>query len=257
MKKQLVLRERVYRFYNANKEEGKMFTINHFSAENEHPRTIRRIIDRIESRIPMIHQRKYAQSTLKMNKAKLSKLEELFDHSKGISQRGAASKFKISPSFVNKLLKTKTEIKCYHKMKIPKRTEVQKAQGRSKCATLFSKFRKFENFQIVMDDESYFTLSRSSINGNGYFYSSDKTETPAKVKYSPKSKFEKKVLVWIAASAKGLSKPYIQQSGMAIDQKSTKMSAFDLDYFLSSVLIILKTTINFGPTWQALIMRRA
>ena len=94
MKKQLVLRERVYRFYNANKEEGKMFTINHFSAENEHPRTIRRIIDRIESRIPMIHQRKYAQSTLKMNKAKLSKLEELFDHSKGIS-RLQSSKFHL------------------------------------------------------------------------------------------------------------------------------------------------------------------
>jgi hypothetical protein len=69
-----------------------------------------------------------------------------------------------------------------------------------------------------MDDESYFTLSHSTINGNNNFYTSDMNSTPASVKYQTAAKYESKLLVWIAASPKGLSKPFIVPNGLAINQ---------------------------------------
>ena len=96
MGKQLELRERVYRFYNQHKTKGKMFTIYHFTAENEHDKSIRRIIERIENGIPMDHQRKYAQSTLKIS----DDSENLFENQCGISQSQAAARLNISASYV-------------------------------------------------------------------------------------------------------------------------------------------------------------
>ena len=46
MKKQLDLRERVYKFYQSNQDKGKMYIISHLEVEGHHERTIRRIIDR-------------------------------------------------------------------------------------------------------------------------------------------------------------------------------------------------------------------
>lgn len=215
MRKQEALRERVYRFYNAKKSEGKMFTIEHFKAEGEHPTTIRRIIDRFNAGIAISHQSGAGRPVVKMSESKVKLLLKHFDHQKGRSCRNAAARFKVSKSYVGKILKTKSSIRCHKKTTIPKRTEKQKSLARSKCARL-SKFLK--NIPIVMDDESYFTLSHATINGNGTFYSSNVAKTPASVKYRPKAKFEEKVLVWVAASSKGLSKPLITKSGLAVNQ---------------------------------------
>ena len=69
-----------------------------------------------------------------------------------------------------------------------------------------------------MDDESYFTLKHSTINGNNNFYSSNVIETPASVKYDSISKFEDKLLVWMCWSNKRVSKPCFVPSGTAINQ---------------------------------------
>lgn len=66
----------------------------------------------------------------------------------------------------------------------------------------------------IQDDESYFTLSRSC--GNEYYFQGRK-EVDRNVKFLPKKKFEAKVLVWIAISRRGRSKPVILTSKMAID----------------------------------------
>ena len=70
-----------------------------------------------------------------------------------------------------------------------------------------------------MYDESYFTLAHTSINGNDRFYTSDFDSTPAMVKYSPTAKYEKKILVYVCFSEKGISKPYFVPSGVAVNQK--------------------------------------
>ena len=70
-----------------------------------------------------------------------------------------------------------------------------------------------------MDDESYFTLSDSTLSGNGTFYSNDRTLTPYDDKHYDKLKYELIVLVWLFISTKGFSRVHIRPSGMAINQK--------------------------------------
>ena len=101
-------------------------------------------------------------------------------------------------------------------MTIPNRNEVQRAVARSKCSALV---RKFPRVDWILDDESYFTLSHSTINGNNNFYSSDVSLTPESEKFTKKSKHEPKLLVWVAMSPAGLSLPFIQPAGMAITSK--------------------------------------
>ena len=83
-----------------------------------------------------------------------------------------------------------------------------------KCAALY---RKYGLKDWVLDGESYFTLSNSSINGNANYYSDHKQQTPATVQYINKVKFEKKLSVWVGVSTRGISEPSVVPSGMAIN----------------------------------------
>jgi len=94
-------------------------------------------------------------------------------------------------------------------MRIPSRTEKQKIAARAKCGNLYL---KNPNISWVLDDESYFTLRHSTVNGNGTFYSSEISKTPASVKYNPLKKFEPKLLVCLC-----ISDPIFRQSGMAVN----------------------------------------
>ena len=84
------------------------------------------------------------------------------------------------------------------------------------------KFRKlvalFRKKIIIIDDESYFPLSNSDLSENAGFYTSDLDATPNEVKLKRKSKYEPKLLVWIALSEKGVSKYYIAPSGQAVNE---------------------------------------
>ena len=56
--------------------------------------------------------------------------------------------------------------------------------------------------------------------GNDRFYSDDINKTPDEVKYAHRQKFESKLLVWLAISPKGVTKPFFAPSGMAINQNT-------------------------------------
>lgn len=80
-----------------------------------------------------------------------------------------------------------------------------------KCERLI---RKFGNRDFVLDDETYFTLSHSLVGGNDGFYTTDIFLASPKIKFATKAKFEAKVQVWIAMGLKGLSRLFIQKSGL-------------------------------------------
>jgi DNA-binding protein len=106
-------------------------------------------------------------------------------------------------------------IDCRKKQRIPDRSEKQAIEAKKKCRILL---KKYPNFCWIMDDESYFTLSHSSINGNNVYYSSNVSATPSNVKFTKKKKFEDKLLVWLAISNKGISEVFYAKSGLAINQ---------------------------------------
>ena len=55
-------------------------------------------------------------------------------------------------------------IQKYRKQEIPRdRSDQQKLVDRAKCATLY---RKYRDREWILDDESYFTKTHPTINGN-------------------------------------------------------------------------------------------
>ena len=145
----------------------------------------------------------------------MAKLKRLVDHKDGIFQKNLAEMFQCTQQYISKTIKNTLQIELRRKFKIPHRTAKQQAEAQGKCSRLY---RKFKNFDWILDDESYFTLSHATINNNGSYYTSDQNLTPASVKYRPTKKFEPKCLVWLALSSKGISEPFICESGMAINQ---------------------------------------
>ena len=79
--------------------------------------------------------------------------------------------------------------------------------------------RNLANLDFFLDDESYFSKSNKKNSGNSGFYASDVSSTPNDVKYKPKQKFEEHILVYVVISFRGISKPYIVPSGLAIIQE--------------------------------------
>ena len=79
---------------------------------------------------------------------------------------------------------------------------------------IYDNYRKCD---FLIDDESYFTLRNSTLAGNDEYYTSDKKPTPSRVSTKNKSKYEPKLLVWIAISPKGVTHAHISPSGQAIN----------------------------------------
>ena len=79
-------------------------------------------------------------------------------------------------------------------------------------------YRKYRDREFVLDDECYFTKRRTNSNGNDIFYSNNKDLAPANIKFKKVAKFEYKLLVYIVISPRGVSEPFIQPSGNAVNQ---------------------------------------
>ncbi len=79
--------------------------------------------------------------------------------------------------------------------------------------------KNYASLDFVLDDEKYFTLSAPQMPGNESFYSSDPSSAPPSIKLKFKKKFEPKVMLYIAISPRGISKPYFQKGGLAVNQK--------------------------------------
>ncbi|KAL4473425.1 hypothetical protein ABPG72_012104 [Tetrahymena utriculariae] len=203
-------------FFLKNKNKGKPFMKRRFKEFGAPKRSLNRWLKMLyegkslsrkvgSGRIPKI-----------ATKETIKKLNKYFNHKSGVSQRKFANKVGCSQSYVNRLLKKKTNISCYKKTKQPKMTIQQQEDAKSKCDILRKKYR---NVDFILDDESYFTLSHTTLSGNDRFYSSDLNLTSHSVKYDFKMKFEPKILLWIAISLRGISKPYIAQRGITINQE--------------------------------------
>lgn len=212
--KEDALRFRVYKFYEDHIFHGKPFTVRHFMEEGVPRRTVYNILDRFSKGLAPERHTGSGRKAKKLTKGQLKRLSKMFENKSGISQRIAARKLNVSQPLVHRALKMKLAIKYRKKQKIPARNRNQIQLAKTKCGRLL---RKFSDREFVLDDESYFTLSHSSINGNDGFYSSDPQNAPTNLKFMPTAKFENKVLVWIAVSPKGLSKPLIRNSGYAIN----------------------------------------
>jgi len=79
--------------------------------------------------------------------------------------------------------------------------------------------KKFHGQEFVLDNENYFMYENSDKNANAGIYTRVINTAPDDVKFKMKKKFEKKLLVWLAISKRGISHLFIAPSGLAIDQE--------------------------------------
>ncbi len=74
--------------------------------------------------------------------------------------------------------------------------------------------------QIVIDDESYFTIEDKKCSRNDSFYAFDIENVDPNVKFKNVGKFTAKLLVWIAFSSRGFAKAFFMRSRGAINAKT-------------------------------------
>ncbi len=143
----------------------------------------------------------------------------------GDTQKKLAKKSGVAKSTIYYNLK-KLGLRYCKRQKTPKYIEKQLEEVPKKCRKIRRELTTKETF-IIVDDEKNFTFSNNDMPQNTGFYTSDKEHTPDHVKYKQKEKYEKKILVWLALSAKGISTPFIG---------TTKDPAINADVYIEKCL---------------------
>jgi predicted transcriptional regulator len=206
-------------FYLKNKNLERKEIFRKFEGLGASKRTFNSWLERLQKNKTLERKTGSGRVAKKVNSKVIKAIKRKFNHRHGCSQRKVASEFNISQQYVSKILKESSDINCYKKIKRPLMNEEQKKLLRPKCKQLVEKYR---GYKFIIDDESYFTLSNTTLPGNDRFYSNNIQMTPDHVKYKYQAKYESKVMVWIAISPSGISKPCFSQSGLAVNQEVYK-----------------------------------
>ncbi|CAF3738296.1 unnamed protein product [Rotaria socialis] len=108
----------------------------------------------------------------------------------------------------------------YRKQKrAPRYTEKQIEEVPTRARRLYRTLWN-NDIELIMNDEKYFTLTNESVSTNRGFYTSDPSTTPSEVKFKRTQKYPAKILVWIAISEKGISKPFFAKQTQAINERT-------------------------------------
>ena len=207
----------VVNFYEDHRDEGKSFTCRHFQAMRMSKRTVYSILARYEERGDTIRKKGSGRPAAKMTQAAQKRLVKAAADKKAVSTRKLARKFGVDHSYISKVLR-KNKCKYYKRSNVPQTTPQQEAKQKTRCRKLSRDFLPAKSSTaVVMDDESYFPFKHDQIPGNVGFYTMNKENTPPIIKYSPKTKFPKKMLVWIAISESGHSRPFFVPSRGSIN----------------------------------------
>ncbi|KAJ3661692.1 hypothetical protein Zmor_006079 [Zophobas morio] len=191
-----------------------MFTVEHFLKDGISRSTIYDILKR------SIIERKQGSGRKPtiMTQKNLKRLKTRFNNKDGVSQGDVARIFGCSQQYISKSLK-KLQVKARKKQKSPAYTESQIAKLKKDYRYLV---RDFEDKNFILDDESYFTLSKPQMPGNSFYYTDDSSVTPPEVEFKMRSKFDKKVMLYTVVSNRGVSEPFFKESGLAVNQEVYK-----------------------------------
>ena len=101
-------------------------------------------------------------------KSNIRRIKNFFNQRSSRSQTKCAGKVGCHQTYVGRILMKYTMVGCRKKHKRPYQTHQQSKAMRPKCRRLLCRYRETD---FIIDDESYFTLSNTSLAGNDRFYS--------------------------------------------------------------------------------------
>lgn len=126
----------------------------------------------------------------------------------------------------NHHLKKSFTVNHFYAMNVPKRTiydicqrvDSSKSEQKKKLRQLSeNEFAPSNGLEIIIDDESFFTLDGSDTANNRHYYCKSGQVVDTEVYFKRKKKFVSKVLVWVAISPRGHSAAYICPSGNSVN----------------------------------------
>ena len=195
------LRKRVYSMLGQNTILKNGDIVKHFVQGGFIRQTIYDIVKRYEMGIPPEDLPRSGRPT-SFNRKNLKRLRNATANRIGVSQRKLGKKFDVTQSTIHYNLK-KIGLKYYKRKKAPKHSKKQLEQVSKNCRKMRRQITT-PNMFIIVNDEKYFTFSNDDMPQNVGFYAFDKEHAPDSVKYKTKEKYPKRVLVWLALSAKGI-----------------------------------------------------
>ena len=211
-------RQSVVDFYELHKNKGKNYTVSHFEGETYKKTYLYTLLSEFDKR-GTPDQKSGSGRKGKFLKKDAKKLKDLINHKTGVSQNKLANKFDVNQSTISRQIK-KQGMSYRKRTPAPKVTEKQKATQKTRLAKLArGVLRPKGDVEIIMDDESYFTLDGTGMPGNSGYYTNDKDLTPFDVKHSPKAKFPEKVMVWAVVSYRGIGQLFVPAKRYSMDSK--------------------------------------
>lgn len=201
--KQEWMRQRIVQFAETHDRKD---VVKHFAAENVPRRTVYDILSRgTVKRKPGSGR----PATIMTNQRKAGLIRRIGSGAK-LSPKEVAKTYKCSRQHVQKTLQT-LGFKSYHRQKAPAYTAEQITLVKKHCRWMHD---HYQGKVFVVDDEKYFTLSGTQ---NDSYYARSAAEAPENVKFKQCVKYEKKLLVYLAASERGISEPFFAKTGLAVD----------------------------------------
>jgi hypothetical protein len=209
-----ILRANVQFFIKKNPTAKKSKIVNYFKQIGYARKTVYNVIDKLAA-TQSLQDRKRTGRKSNWTSARTKKLDRLTNNQKGVSTRKLARIFEVSQTNIVEQL-AKMGLKHHKRQKIPNYDQQTPEKTKrylkrvKKCSKELANQIDLSNFKVVMDDEKYFRFSGDRMPGNDGYYTRDKNTCPDDVRFIGEDKFPKQMLVWIAISEDGASKPVIR-----------------------------------------------
>ena len=184
------LAQRTCNFYIDTSNKSIKTTGNYFIKQGIPRRTIYNIINKYL---------KYGRTTFfprtgrpfKLSNQKLNQLVKSVNNRCGVCKRKLARRFGVNQSTTSRNLRQKTSIVIRKRRKVPKMNNQEQAErARRNCGKLYKTIPR--DWDIILNDEKYFSLTNSDIDGNQFYCSMDPEETPTHIEFKEKQNFERK-----------------------------------------------------------------
>jgi len=193
-------RKYVGNFYRQYRHRGKPYTVKECSSILCE-RAIYNIINKIENGISL--ERKRRPGKTKLTHQEIKRLANSVKGKVG-TLRGLGRKYGLDRKTVKSYLKMH-DITLRKRIKAPKVAEKQKVVQKKRLNKLRYLFAPTNGVDQIEDDESYFIIGEYK--NDSYFHHESIKDSKARFKYL--EKYPGQVLVWIAISARGMSRPFL------------------------------------------------
>ena len=197
------MRQQVIDIYLAHQDKSKIFIVNNMAMKGIKRKYTYRVLQDIDINGVMKTKKNRGPQFTRLDKNQKRKLRTLTDGKVAPSLRSLRSKMGLGIPIIKRAL-AEVGIKFKKRTQVPKVSPAQadRQRDRLKKALARGTGALRPGRLIVMDDESYFHLSRHATSSGYYEGLRDVSEA---VKHKRVEKFTPKLMVWAAMSARGIS----------------------------------------------------